>query len=79
MQLDLIQVSPLLLFAFLFGPALMGEYNLAAAGISEDDAFFCALSSATLVYKGQLTPEQARPPSSLPISWYLSERFEGAG
>ncbi|KAF8066383.1 Glutamate synthase [NADH] [Scenedesmus sp. PABB004] len=27
-------------------------------GMGEDDVYFCSLSSATLVYKGQLTPEQ---------------------
>lgn len=35
------------------------EHELSNAGISEDDAFFCSLSSSTIVYKGQLTPEQA--------------------
>jgi glutamate synthase (NADPH/NADH) len=34
------------------------EYDLSAAGFSENDVYFCSLSSATVVYKGQLTPEQ---------------------
>ncbi|GIL79137.1 hypothetical protein Vretimale_16677 [Volvox reticuliferus] len=36
------------------------EYNLRATGIRDDDAYFCSLSSKTIVYKGQLTPEQVR-------------------
>ncbi|GLI65807.1 hypothetical protein VaNZ11_009430 [Volvox africanus] len=36
------------------------EYNLRTAGIRDDDAYFCSLSSKTIVYKGQLTPEQVR-------------------
>jgi glutamate synthase domain-containing protein 1 len=27
-------------------------------GMGENDVYFCSLSSATVVYKGQLTPEQ---------------------
>ncbi len=34
------------------------EYNLRSNNIRDDDAYFCSLSSKTLVYKGQLTPEQ---------------------
>eukprot|EP00198_Chlamydomonas_reinhardtii_P003746 XP_001693082.1 glutamate synthase, NADH-dependent [Chlamydomonas reinhardtii] len=36
------------------------EYALRADGIKDDDAYFCSLSSKTIVYKGQLTPEQVR-------------------
>ena len=28
------------------------------AGLTDNDAYFCSLSSRTIVYKGQLTPEQ---------------------
>ncbi|KAG2492850.1 hypothetical protein HYH03_009004 [Edaphochlamys debaryana] len=38
----------------------MIEHNLRTAGISDDDAYYCSLSSKTIVYKGQLTPEQVR-------------------
>ncbi|WIA23003.1 hypothetical protein OEZ85_001356 [Tetradesmus obliquus] len=34
------------------------EHELALVGMGEDDVYFCSLSSATVVYKGQLTPEQ---------------------
>eukprot|EP00877_Chromochloris_zofingiensis_P004027 jgi/Chrzof1/13625/Cz08g04180.t1 len=34
------------------------EAELHAAGFSEDDVYFCSLSSRTVIYKGQLTPEQ---------------------
>lgn len=36
------------------------EYELAQIGLGSDDVYFCSLSSATVVYKGQLTPEQVR-------------------
>lgn len=36
----------------------MIETRLVAAGILDDECYFCSLSSRTLVYKGQLTPEQ---------------------
>jgi glutamate synthase domain-containing protein 1 len=36
------------------------EHDLLAAGFSEDDVYFCSCSSATVVYKGQLTPDQVR-------------------
>ena len=36
------------------------EHRLRMRGIHDDDAYICSLSSRTLVYKGQLTPEQAR-------------------
>lgn len=36
------------------------EHNLRAAGYTDDDCYFCSLSSRTIVYKGQLTPEQVR-------------------
>ncbi|GFR49656.1 hypothetical protein Agub_g11798 [Astrephomene gubernaculifera] len=38
----------------------MIEHNLRANGLGDDDAYFCSLSSKTIVYKGQLTPEQVR-------------------
>eukprot|EP00775_Hariotina_reticulata_P011474 gene11474-11618_t len=34
------------------------EYELQQMGMNHDDVYFCSLSSATVVYKGQLTPEQ---------------------
>eukprot|EP00878_Enallax_costatus_P000131 GHUV01000172.1.p1 GENE.GHUV01000172.1~~GHUV01000172.1.p1 ORF type:complete len:2326 (+),score=665.07 GHUV01000172.1:565-6978(+) len=34
------------------------EYELRVMGLTEDDVYFCSLSSATVVYKGQLTPQQ---------------------
>ena len=34
------------------------EYELALKGVGEDSAFVCSLSANTVVYKGQLTPEQ---------------------
>lgn len=34
------------------------EHELRVMGLTEDDVYFCSLSSATVVYKGQLTPEQ---------------------
>lgn len=34
------------------------EHNLRLSGITDDDCYFCSLSSTKLVYKGQLTPEQ---------------------
>ena len=34
------------------------EHGLEAAGLSDDDVYFCSLSSRTIVYKGQLTPSQ---------------------
>ncbi|KAI7845826.1 hypothetical protein COHA_000736 [Chlorella ohadii] len=34
------------------------EHRLRMRGIHDDDAYICSLSSRTLVYKGQLTPEQ---------------------
>jgi hypothetical protein len=34
------------------------EYELLQMGMNHDDVYFCSLSSATVVYKGQLTPEQ---------------------
>lgn len=34
------------------------EHDLEAAGLSDDDVYFCSLSSRTIVYKGQLTPSQ---------------------
>ncbi|KAF6263375.1 hypothetical protein COO60DRAFT_459133 [Scenedesmus sp. NREL 46B-D3] len=34
------------------------EAELRLVGMGEDDVYFCSLSSATVVYKGQLTPEQ---------------------
>ena len=38
------------------------EHELEAAGMSADDAYFCSLSSRTIVYKGQLKPDQVRAP-----------------
>ena len=34
------------------------ETKLREHKIFEDDCYFCSLSSKTIVYKGQLTPEQ---------------------
>jgi hypothetical protein len=34
------------------------EYELAQINLNSDEVYFCSLSSATVVYKGQLTPEQ---------------------
>nr|QKY14997.1 glutamate synthase 1 [NADH] chloroplastic isoform X1 (GOSHI) [Polytomella parva] len=34
------------------------EAELRAAGITDNDCYFCSLSSTTLIYKGQLLPEQ---------------------
>jgi glutamate synthase (NADPH/NADH) len=34
------------------------EHELRGEGIRDDDAYFCSLSTKTIVYKGQLTPEQ---------------------
>lgn len=34
------------------------EADLRASGLGDDDAYVCSLSSTTVVYKGQLTPEQ---------------------
>ncbi|GAX83612.1 hypothetical protein CEUSTIGMA_g11036.t1, partial [Chlamydomonas eustigma] len=36
------------------------ESKLRAANISDDECYICSLSSKTIVYKGQLTPEQVR-------------------
>ncbi|KAL6762553.1 hypothetical protein V8C86DRAFT_1824990 [Haematococcus lacustris] len=36
------------------------EKRLQDAGITDDECYFCSLSSKTLVYKGQLTPEQVK-------------------
>ena len=36
------------------------EHRLRTSGLTEDDCYVCSLSSRTIVYKGQLTPEQAR-------------------
>lgn len=40
------------------------EHKLRTSGLTDDDAYICSLSSRTIVYKGQLTPAQARPPAS---------------
>lgn len=34
------------------------ESKLRSEGLTDDDCYFCSLSSKTIVYKGQLTPEQ---------------------
>ena len=36
------------------------EHRLRMRNLMDDDCYICSLSSRTLVYKGQLTPEQAR-------------------
>ena len=36
------------------------EHELEAAGLGADEAYFCSLSSRTIVYKGQLKPDQVR-------------------
>jgi len=36
------------------------ERELKAAGIDDDECYFCSLSSKTIVYKGQLTPQQVK-------------------
>lgn len=38
----------------------MIEAAWADAGLGFDDAYFCSLSSTTIIYKGQLTPAQVR-------------------
>jgi hypothetical protein len=38
----------------------MIEHGLRQASFTDDDCYFCSLSSRTIVYKGQLTPEQVR-------------------
>eukprot|EP00798_Chlamydomonas_sp_ICE-L_P026060 gene26060-11762_t len=43
---------------FLLRKAIEGKFAL--AGITDDDAYFCSLSSKTLIYKGQLTPAQVK-------------------
>ena len=37
------------------------EHALGEAGITDRDAYICSLSTRTVVYKGQLTPEQVTP------------------
>lgn len=49
------------------------EHNLRAESIRDDDAYFCSLSSKTVVYKGQLTPEQARMRGSFSVSGRIGE------
>ena len=39
------------------------EHELEAAGLGADEAYFCSLSSRTIVYKGQLKPDQVRADS----------------
>jgi hypothetical protein len=34
------------------------EHRMRTTGLTEDDCYICSLSSRTIVYKGQLTPEQ---------------------
>jgi glutamate synthase (NADPH/NADH) len=53
------------------------EHNLRGSGISDDDAYFCSLSSRTLVYKGQLTPEQVGLRSARHYAWSGVERILG--
>lgn len=36
------------------------EHDLEAADLRDEDVYFCSLSCRTIVYKGQLTPEQVR-------------------
>jgi hypothetical protein len=48
------------------------EAELREIGLSHDDVYFCSLSSATIVYKGQLTPEQV-------IFWGGGERLGQGG
>ena len=36
------------------------EAEWSAGGLGYDDAYFCSLSSKTIIYKGQLTPAQVR-------------------
>jgi hypothetical protein len=43
------------------------ENTLRAAGLTDEDCYFCSLSSKTIVYKGQLTPEQVRG-SPVPVA-----------
>ncbi len=42
------------------------EHELEAAGLGADEAYFCSLSSRTIVYKGQLKPDQVRAPLRMP-------------
>jgi hypothetical protein len=43
------------------------EYELSEIGLGSDEVYFCSLSSATVVYKGQLTPEQVRCEHSVTV------------
>jgi glutamate synthase (NADH) len=36
------------------------EARLRKVGVADDECYFCSLSTRTLVYKGQLTPQQVR-------------------
>ena len=36
------------------------EAEWSAGGLGYDDAYFCSLSSKTIIYTGQLTPAQVR-------------------
>ncbi len=45
------------------------EHDLEAAGMGADDVYFCSLSSRTIVYKGQLKPEQVRRSSLSMPTW----------
>jgi Glutamine amidotransferases class-II len=50
------------------------EYELREVGIKDDTAYICSLSSKTIVYKGQLTPGQARASSdNVPIPFYACQ------
>ena len=51
------------------------EHAFASAGITDNDAYICSLSSRTIVYKGQLTPEQVMLPRLvMSFLWDLPSR-----
>ena len=52
----------------------MIEAEWSHSGLGYDDAYFCSLSSKTIIYKGQLTPAQVGAPGRLGA---LAERAAG--
>jgi glutamate synthase domain-containing protein 1 len=54
---------------------LVAANEIYAAGDALGDFYVCSLNTSTIVYKGQLTPEQVRFPPHL----YLPPRVKGTG
>jgi hypothetical protein len=50
------------------------EQKFRIGGLSDDDAYIVSLSSRTIVYKGQLTPEQVRPAAQPPARLSAARR-----